>query len=493
MLALTKQKLKELCPIHPGEWAKFIYMFLIMASVVYVHTTVKTLKDVLILSHLSTEVISAIKMWLVLPISLAVMLVYMKLSDMFKRSTLFHLLMWGFIGFFVLFAVLIYPNYRALTIHFDASLVYSYPFLKYILIMISNWHFALFYLFAELWVTIILSISVWQAINHITAIEESKRFYPLMGLSANIGMMIAGFCSKYFATHNSSWQGTLNTSIASITIAAALVSWSLVKLVNNIGDQTFNSTVNVVNNSAPKKTKTKISFADSVRMIFSSRAVMLIVLLLLSYNVSLNLIEGIWKKSIEISCAGNANLIQGFLSQVNAYISEFSIVLSIVGIYILKAVSWRTAAMITPALFTISGGIFFLYLIFRDASMLQAFIIGGSAIYTASIVGAFHNISARSSKHTIYDSTKEMVYIPLSNDIKTKGKAAAELIGSRFGKGSGAFIQQCLLTIFPTMSLLDLTPILSVIFLLLMVAWFYSTIELSKLLKNLGINEVVAK
>lgn len=478
--------IKSFVPIRNNEWAKFLCLVMMIALVTYIHSILKLSKDVLILSHLTTEVISAIKVWVVLPVSIAVMLLYIKLSDTFKRSTLFHLLTWAFIGFFVVFATVLYPNSQALTIQFDPKWAQNFPFLKYILVVVSNWHFTMFYLCSELWVTVMLSISTWQAINHITSMEESKRFYPLLGFSANIGMILASYFAKYFAKHNQNWQGTLNASTISIVIAAVMLSWVLVKLVNLIGDEAFNGAVAV--GGRVKKQKTKLSFSDSVKMIFSSRAVLLIVLLLLSYNISLNIIEGIWKKSIELSFSNNANEIQQFMSSVSLYISLLSAVLAIGGVYILKTVSWRTAALITPILFLVSGSIFFLYLIFRDSSLLQAAIVGGSAIYTAALVGAFHNVAARSSKHTIYDSTKEMVYIPLGDEIKTKGKAAAEMIGSRFGKGSGAFIQQFLLTLFPSMTLMDLTPILSVIFLTLMVVWLYSTCKLSVLLKSLDAN-----
>lgn len=477
------KEVNGLVPIRSNEWSKFLCLVMMIALVTYIHSILKLSKDVLILSHLTTEVISAIKVWVVLPISMLVMLLYIKLSDTFKRSTLFHLLTWFFIGFFVLFATIIYPNYQALTIQFNPEWSVRYPFLKYVLMIISNWHFTMFYLCSELWVTVMLSISAWQTINHITSMEESKRFYPLLGFSANIGMVLASYFAKYFAKHNQDWQGTLNASTISVVIAAALLSWTLVRLVKLIGDEGFNGSVAI--GGRVKKHKAKLNFSDSVKMIFSSRVVLLIVLLLLSYNISLNIIEGIWKKSIELSFSGNANQIQQFMGSVSLYISLLSAALAIGGVYILKTVSWRTAALITPVLFIISGSIFFLYLIFRNSDLLQAVIVGGSAVYTAALVGAFHNIAARSSKHTIYDSTKEMVYIPLSDEIKTKGKAAAEMIGSRFGKGSGAFIQQFLLTLFPSMTLMDLTPILGVIFVVLMVAWLYSTFKLSDLLKSL--------
>jgi len=54
-----------------------------------------------------------------------------------------------------------------------------------------------------------------------------------------------------------------------------------------------------VSNADPKKKKAKLSMADSFKMIFTSKYLGLICLLVLCYGISINLVEGVWKSKIK--------------------------------------------------------------------------------------------------------------------------------------------------------------------------------------------------
>jgi ATP/ADP translocase len=68
---------------------------------------------------------------------------------------------------------------------------YSTTF-KPIAVMFENWIIVLVFVFGEMYGSIILSLMFWGFANDICTVDESKRFYPLIGMIGNIALVMQG-------------------------------------------------------------------------------------------------------------------------------------------------------------------------------------------------------------------------------------------------------------------------------------------------------------
>ena len=101
-------------------------------------------------------------------------------------------------------------------------------------------------------------------------------------------------------------------------------------------------------------------------------------------------------------------------------------------------------------------------------------------LYLTIMVGMAEVTLSKALKYSIFDATKEMAYIPLSRELKSKGKSAVDVFGERFGKASGAFIQTAMFSIFPAATYFNLAPYLMVIFIIGIAAWIIALRKLNK-------------
>lgn len=480
-------------PIKKHEWKKFLPISLLMASILFIYTLARNVKDALILTRATcggAECLSAIKLFGVTTFAVVFMVVFNYLRNKFEANQIFYGTTSFFLAFFAVFAFVLYPN--ADKLHMSEATIRglqsSVPFLSTLWPIIGNWSFSLFYIMSELWGSAVLSVLFWQFANQITKVSEAKRHYGLYALIANaIGGASAGKIISWSANvaiakeaQGVSAADALGSNLR-ILITCSLIVGTLGMLIYAWMRKNVLTDPNLYDPSqvSKKKKKMKMGLMDSLKLIAHSPYILLIAVLVLSYGVSINLFEAVWKGQVKTLYPG-ANDYLSFDGKYSQATSLLTAIMTLLGTYIVRKTKWRTSAIITPLVILASAVVFFSVVIYKNRFGENAEIFGIRALVIAVMVGAIGNGISKSIKYTMFDSTKNMAYIPLDPELKTRGQAAVEAVGGRFGKAGGSMIQQILFAVTGITSLPTLVPVIGPIVLLVLVAWICSVCGLSK-------------
>lgn len=476
-----------LWPIHGFELKKFLPMFFLFFFINFNYTILRDTKDTLIVTSAGAETITFLKFWGVVPGAIIFMLIFTKLSNVINRERLFMGIMAAFGVFFGLFAFALYPNREAISpvALTDWMAAHLPQGLSGLVGMIRHWPSSLFYIMAELWGSAAVSLLFWGFANQITKVAESKRFYALFGIGANLAMYPSGYIIKKFANIKDilppgvdAWGVTLNYTMSAVLVACAAaitIYWWINKEV--LTDPRFYDPAEV---KKSKKDKPKMSIKESMLYLIRSPYLGCIAILVMAYGMSINLVEVTWKKQLGMQYP-NPNDYQNFMGGFSWATATLTIfMMFFVGGNVIRRFGWGTAAMFTPIVLAITGVGFFAFVIFRE--QLSGFIamFGTTPLMLAVVFGMIQNVMSKASKYSMFDPTKEMAYIPLDPEVKLKGKAAIDVVGARLGKSGGSIFQQGLLVLFNASSILVVAPYIAAMLLAIAIAWIFATKALNK-------------
>merc|ERR1712048_679292 len=190
-----------------------------------------------------------------------------------------------------------------------------------------------------------------------------------------------------------------------------------------------------------KKKKPSMGLAESFKYLGSSSYIRNLAFLVISYGISINIVEVTWKSKLKAAFP-NANDYSSFMGAFSSSTGAVTLVMMLVGRWIFSRFGWGTAALVTPTMLGLTGIMFFSLLLFKETFAPFTAALGLSPLMMAVLVGAAQNILSKASKYSLFDPCKETAYIPLDAEMRTKGKAAIDVIGNPLGKSGGAFIQQ---------------------------------------------------
>jgi len=315
-----------------------------------------------------------------------------------------------------------------------------------ILTIIKYWTFGTFYTFAELWGSVVVSVLFWGFANEICSVSEAKTWYPLFGLIANVALIFSGQFIRYVSDVRSrlppgvdAWGYSLNILMSAVVTCAALVLGIYTFMQKKVLTDPEVMPPNMVKKT--KKKKEKMGLADSFKYLGSSSYIRNLAFLVISYGISINIVEVTWKSKLKAQFP-DPNDYSKFMGAFSSTTGCVTLAMMIIGRWILTTFGWGVGALVTPIMLGSTGVAFFSLILFKDFFAPITASIGLTPLMMAVLVGAAQNILSKASKYSLFDPCKETAYIPLDSEMRTKGKAAIDVIGNPLGKSGGAFIQQ---------------------------------------------------
>jgi AAA family ATP:ADP antiporter len=446
----------------------------------------KIIKDGVIITapNSGAEALPYIKVWAIMPAAFLMMFLFTRLSNFFNRRSVFYAMIWLYIAYFVVFTFVLYPNRDSLHPHAFADYLQAHlpKGCKGLIAIFRNWTFTTFYVMAEMWSTMIMTVLFWGFANDVTSVKDAKRFYGLLCVGTSLSGVVAAFIIKKLSAHtfnpslpfgNSSWDQSF-TLMNLIVIGAGLVSMGLYWWLNRQG---LGYTEEIL--KAQKESPIKMGLRKNFAYVAKSKYLIFIAILVVTYNIVINLAEVVWKDQVKQLYPTTADF-NSYMAGINLWTALLAAVISLfISGNVIRALGWTKSALIAPILTLVTGALFFAALLLPKETLLTICgAIGTSPLILAASLGSLQNGLLRGTKYSLVDQTKELAFVPLSQESKLKGKAAIDGLGSRLGKSGGSLMYQALLIIFGT--IVGSTHVVAFLLLFAVIGWIFAVKVLGK-------------
>ena len=477
-------------PIYVHELKKLIPLTLIFFCISFNYSVLRSFKDILMYNNMidGRKSIYCAKV-LVIPSIFFLTFLYTFIAKRVNRDVRFNIVTFFFAAFFFSFVLIAYRRgvfNEALQISWFDKYIESNSKLAPWFDCLRKWPITIFYIFVESWGTIMLGVSFWTFANAINSSKQAKRVYSFLMIGAAIGSVFAGLFIKAFE----------DDTFINLIVPCILI-FVLALVYNYLGYKVGKYPVEYeIEEKIEKKKKVKLSFIASIRLILTSRYLLLLLCVVLGYNVFMVLLESIWKGSIN----EYKNYLVDLFKQSwplleakklaekeikNIYFLQ-SIFVGLLSLFIIfffsRTVSkkrWSLVAFVTPFIGGVMSLIFmFSYFFIKKFLPEGSSLLGGiNPLYLSVLIGLAIAVFIKASKYVFFDTSKERAYIPLDEEARVNGKAAIDAIGSRLGKGMSAIFISTVLD--PFFSKETVALISFVLLFLILILWIFAILRLS--------------
>lgn len=487
-----------LFPIFRNEIFRFLLTTALMACCLFAYTTVRIIKDTAFVNApgSSAQAISFVKTLVVVPSSVVFVLCYSKIAKLLSRRNAFVSLLGFFAVFFFVYAHFLYPyrSYIQASPEYIEHLQQTMPkMFKQMIAIYGNWSTVLFYTVADISGNTLLTFAFWQFANQITRPEDSKRIYGMYGMYGNItGIVMAGYSGKILDRLITSAETLLRvrlTIVSSVLFLGIAIYLYMYHFILTEEEREHVPT---------KKAKPKLSLWESFKLVFCSRYLLCIMVMVLAYGMCINLVEVTWKTCVKMRFP-NEKEFMAFFDNLYVMMGLLTFFVGILGQGVSRMLGWLASSLSTPVVMIATIVPFFGFILYDYTGFVSnqwapalekglrifeldlstiGHLLTTDSVFIAIVLGTLQNLFGKSVKYVLFDPATNMAYIVLDDNLKTNGKAAVDIIVGRFGKSGGAAIQ-VFLTMATGWTQMELAPILAVIVGAILVCWIIAVVSLN--------------
>ena len=475
--ATLNKLLGKIFPIYRHELRKFIPLTVVFFLLSTTYAILRGMKSLLLMQHTTIEAMYCLRLISIAPIVLLT-IIYSTVSKVTSRDGRFKVVVGYFVACFVVVYFLFIPHLEALKLNqLAADLTARAPHLQHLWEVLRVWPLSLLYIHVDGWTMIVWGIVFWTFINEVTDLKQSKRFYVLLGLGAEVGLILTGVLFKYAQLSPRTLLGLV------------LIMMFCILAVYNLLARDFTRTPALYQvTPRPARKRVTLSMMASARFLMRSAYLAHIATLVVLCRITFTLFESVWNAQVKVLAENSSDLTR-VLSTVYGSYDIYNGVLSMVLTLFLAAPimkrSWRFAASLTPIATLLATIVFFGLLYCQDTLRSLALYWHIDPILLTVVIGMLNMVSIKSVGYALFNPTKEQVYIPLDEELKVRGKAAVDGIGSRLGKSLGSFM--ITIIIVPLCgSIHNARPLIFVAMLCMLFLWLRTISKLDALFKALS-------
>jgi AAA family ATP:ADP antiporter len=441
----------------------------------FVYLITRDIKDVLIISAADATLLPELKSLITFP----KILVFGLFLIFYRKPNLPYIMM-IFLGalllYFIIFHFWLFPHSQQL--HMTADEILHWSQIHNLDLSVARvwgmWSYSLYYILADLWAILAIGFLFWALANQTFSMQEAKLAYPLMAIFPSLGLYLSGRLMHAFSMVGSA-QGFENVLhkegfiLIGILVLFALLAW--VMRMTRATTLLETASTNVTSLSS-------LSFKTSY--------IFLILIIVSSFGLCSYLVTTIMKDQLRNLYSSPIEYAE-FMGQYSLRVGWVSFVLYVLTCWMVWAFGWLRSALITPIL-TLIGVVALLALKFFPAvtdSIAQTFHTSSPALLVELV--AMLNIVMIGVKATLFNTTKDLAFMPLATTTKARGKAVVDLLFAGIGTWLGAqIIASQLMRGDANTNLNEFTSTFLMIALIASIVWIISVIVLGKMYQKIG-------